>query len=1118
MESDYKREKRRVEIRWPAPVEKPDAEPPAPRHVRVAAYCRVSTDYDHQINSLEMQKRHYLTLVHNNPEWDLVGIYSDKGVTGTDRTKRLGFQRMIRHCEEGKIDKVLCKSISRFSRNTADILEVIQSLKERNIGVVFENENLDTLQENSEFVISALAAIAQDESRTQSEIVSWAYQKRVQQGIPVFNRMLGYNVEKIRGKRVITINEEEAAIVREIYDLALDGMSYGVIKEHMIEKGYRKTNGKNEWTGLYIKLILTNERYTGNCLTNKVYIDNYLSHEEKKNNGERPQYLIENHHPAIISQETFDRVQQFIGKTKTRTRKKREKNMFSGRLKCGECGAVYQKRTYGKEPSWRCGRSVKSRKLCSSNLVYESQLKEIMKKAFELRYGHSNTSMIHQIYQDISQININDNFEKQRLVLDNKLAAALRIENSTNGREHKRAKVKRQELEEKISRIETYWILVEEDRNYRDQALEWLDKLPRRETNAEAIFQTMSKETMRALVMDITLFSRGAYVIRWADDSEMEIEDNDLTILLEEKNQHREPITKVRRFKSLEDSITKTDLISQAIKVYPRQAKGFKPQTLVIPQIQDNECEADQINRKKVCAYCRVSTHSHDQLSSFELQVNHYTEYILSNRSWKFSGIYADEGASGISVHKRSNFLRMIDDCKAGKIDMIITKSISRFSRNTVDCLTYVRMLKALPSPVGVYFERENLNTLKDNNEFLLSIFSGLAQDESRSLAESVRWGIKRRFEHGIVPRSTSYLLGYDADKFGKWTINEDAETIKRIFREYLRGTPLRQIARDLTKEGLKTGKGKTTWRMDTLYLILRNEKYCGNVLLLKTIRPRFLDKSVKNRGQEEQYLIEDHHPAIISKDDWQKVQQKLNCRRRPERVKIGARIKEPSIFAKKIVCGDCGNYFIRQRKTTKAQVNNDYYRWFCRAAGGFVPGVECHNTKSYHQDEIENAFMAMILELKHNPNELMEEVHQAAKLKKSNSYEKRRVEILRQQLKTLHKRMNEEVFLTRKDNPTESLGQLLLEFSQKNDRLQSQLDKLEQKSQQALLIEKNLNWLLDELKDHKMIDPLNKGIQFREDIFSHIVNRCVVLNNGRIRFELNIGISREMKIEKWKK
>lgn len=1114
MESDSKREKSRVEIRWPAPVEKTDAEPPErpePKRVRVAAYCRVSTEYDKQINSLEMQKRHYLTLVHNTPEWELVGIYSDKGVTGTDRTKRLGFQRMIRHCEEGKIDKVLCKSISRFGRNTADILEVIQSLKERNIGVAFEKECIDTLQENSEFVLSALAAIAQDESRTQSEIVSWAYQKRAQQGIPVFNRMLGYNVEKIRGKRVITINEEEAAIVREIYDLALDGMSDGVIKERMIEKGYRKTNGKNEWTGIFIKAILTNERYTGNCLTNKIYSDNHLSHKVKTNYGERPQYLIENYHPAIISHEIFNGVQRFIGKTKRGTNKKREKNTFSGRLKCGECGAVYNRRTYGKEPSWRCGKSIKSRQLCSSNLVYESQLKEIMKKAFELRYGHSNTSMIHRIYQDISQININDNFEKQRLVLDNKLATALRIENSTNGHEHQRAKVKRQELEEKISRIETYWKLVEDDRNYRVQALEWLDKLPRRETKAETIFQTMSKETMRALVMDITIFSRGAYFIRWADDTETKIEDHDFNLLMEENYQHSEPVLKVRKLKALEDSVTKTDLISQAIKVYPRQTASYKPQTWVIPEIQeDDECGA---NRKKVCAYCRVSTHINGQLSSFELQVNHYTEYILSHQAWKFSGIYADEGASGISVNKRPNFLRMIEDCRLGKIDLIITKSISRFSRNTVDCLTYVRMLKALPSPVGVYFERENINTLEDKSDFLLTIFSGLAQDESRSLAESVRWGIKRQYEHGIVSRSMSFLLGYDVDKFGKWTINEDAETIKRIFHEYLGGKPLRQIARDLTKEGLKTGKGKTTWRMDTLYRILRNEKYSGAILLLKTIRPRFMDKSVKNRGQEEQYFIEDHHPAIISKEDWQKVQQEFNRQHRPERVKTGTRIKEPSVFAQKIVCGDCANYFIRQRETTKAPEKNDYYRWFCRAAGGFVPGIECHNIKSYHQDKIENAFMAMILELKHNPNELIKEVRQAAKLKELNSYDKRRVEILQQQLKTLHKRMNEEVFLTKKDNSTESLGEVLLKFSQENDRLQSKLDKLQQ-SDQALIIDKNLNWLLDELINHKIIDPLNQGIQFREDIFSRIVNRCVVVNNGRIIFELNIGISREIDFE----
>ena len=401
--------KSKVEVLWNPPIEKTSASELAeqPHTVRVAAYCRVSTDLDTQLDSLEIQKRHFMSLVHNTPNWQLIGIYTDQGVTGTQRSKRIGFQRMIRHCEEGKIDKILCKSISRFSRNTADLLDVIGLLKEQNISVIFEKEGIDTLSLQSEFVLSAIAAIAQEESRSISENNMWANTNRFQQGIPVFSRILGYDIEKNAEEKIITINEEEAVIVREIYNLALNGMSYAKITRLMMEKGYKTVKGKSEWKENMVKRILSNERYTGDVLCQKSYTTDHLTHNRKRNCGERQQYLIESYHPGIISHEVFKKVQILSPSYRTVIRKKKSKYPFSGRVICGECWSNYQLRSSSQNSKWRCARSIIDEKLCSSTGIRETQLEAVMKKAFERRYDILNELNFHKIRMDIMRLHEN---------------------------------------------------------------------------------------------------------------------------------------------------------------------------------------------------------------------------------------------------------------------------------------------------------------------------------------------------------------------------------------------------------------------------------------------------------------------------------------------------------------------------------------------------------------------------------------------------------------------------------------------------------------------------------------------------------------------------------------
>lgn len=272
----------------------------------------------------------------------------------------------------------------------------------------------------------------------------------------------------------------------------------------------------------------------------------------------------------------------------------------------------------------------------------------------------------------------------------------------------------------------------------------------------------------------------------------------------------------------------------------------------------------EQVQKTRVAAYCRVSTEFDEQESSYEVQVAHYTSFIEGKPDWTLAGVYADDGISGTNTSKREAFNRMIDDCKAGKIDMIITKSISRFSRNTVDCLKYTRQLKELN--IAVFFEKENINTMDAKGEVLITIMASLAQQESQSLSQNVKLGFQYRYQQGQITVNHNRFLGYTKDEKGQLIIDPDeAVVVRRIYREYLEGTSLQQICRGLEADGILTGAGKQKWRPETLHKILKNEKYIGDALLQKTYTVDFLEKKrVPNNGLVPQYYVENSHEAII--------------------------------------------------------------------------------------------------------------------------------------------------------------------------------------------------------------------------------------------------------------
>lgn len=334
----------------------------------------------------------------------------------------------------------------------------------------------------------------------------------------------------------------------------------------------------------------------------------------------------------------------------------------------------------------------------------------------------------------------------------------------------------------------------------------------------------------------------------------------------------------------------------------------MKKEVVVIPAQEVREQAGRKERKLRVAAYARVSTDEERQLGSFENQIEYFTNMITGQREYELVQIYSDEGISGCSTKSRAGFRTMIADCEAGKIDLVITKSISRFARNTQDSLNYTRRLKE--KGIGVYFEKEGINTMESSGELLLTLFSCFAQEESRSISENTAWGIRSKFQQGIPHLNVENLLGYEKDEEGKLVIHEgQASIVRRIFRMYLEGFSLNAIARSLNRDQIKGVRSEVKWCATTVGRILENEKYKGALLMQKTYTTNYLTKrNSKNTGQLAQYYIERNHPAIIPTVEWEAVQQEI-MRRRAFRLKYrlrGLGTGGGSPFLSKLFCEEC--------------------------------------------------------------------------------------------------------------------------------------------------------------------------------------------------------------------
>ncbi len=521
----------------------------------------------------------------------------------------------------------------------------------------------------------------------------------------------------------------------------------------------------------------------------------------------------------------------------------------------------------------------------------------------------------------------------------------------------------------------------------------------------------------------------------------------------------------------------------------------------IIPAKPINELKGLESTAKtRVCAYCRVSTDNEDQLSSLEAQISYYSGLISNNAKWNFVGIYADEGISGTNTKNRLEFNRMIDDCMAGKIDMIITKSISRFARNTVDCLKYVRQLKE--NNIAIIFEKENINTLDGRGDFLITLLSSLAQEESQSLSRSTRMGILYRFQEGKVRINHNWFLGYTKDENGNLVIvSEQAEIVRRIFREFLEGKSACSIVKGLERDGIKTGAGNSKWWDTNIYQILKNEKYMGDALLQKSYTIDFLTKKrVRNDGYVPKYYVENSHEGIVTKEEFAAVQAEL-ARRNSLRgySKTGKSEYSSKLpFSGKLYCSNCGAKFNRNMWGT-----GKYKKPVWRCVNHKMNGDKACPQKAVMEWDLERAFVRAMNQVIGGKEPFMERlfenIYKGLGLVEHEFTQEqidKRLAELQQELMSLV-RLNAKTGLDTREYDNE-YGQLAAEIERFRALRQTLLD---EEAQKVIRIQR-----IDEVRDflQSQTSPIE---YFNEELFRRLIEKVSVKSLVEVTFVFKTGV-----------
>ena len=494
----------------------------------------------------------------------------------------------------------------------------------------------------------------------------------------------------------------------------------------------------------------------------------------------------------------------------------------------------------------------------------------------------------------------------------------------------------------------------------------------------------------------------------------------------------------------------------------------------------------------RVAAYCRVSTGTEDQLISLEAQKSHYEELIGSNPNWQYAGLYYDEGISGTHKENRPALQKMIADCEAGKIDRLLVKSLSRFARNTTDCLELVR--KLLDLGVTIFFEKENLDTGSMESELLLSIMSSLAESESYSISENNKWSIRHRFENGTY-RMASAPFGYDAID-GKLVINEkEAPWVRWIFNQALSGKASGRIARELNEKHVATKKNGI-WRANTIRGILRNEKYTGACLLQKTYSDhRF--KRHRNKGEQDQFLIKDHHEPIVSEAEFEMVEALLQQRAREKSIHRGnTRCKNRYPFSSKLICGECGATFKRHINSTG---DLRYAVWVCAQ---HLDDKRVCTMMFIRESDLERAFTTMMNKLIFAKKEVLDTLLDALR-GETHKDSLRQIDWIDQRIeKNAERRQTLTTLMTRG-----YLEPAL--FTQESNELAAEADALAEEKQQLLNEIKGILHQTDALSDLiQYAGHAEPSETFDEELVSRFLDRATIRTRSEIVFHLKCGLS----------
>ena len=418
-----------------------------------------------------------------------------------------------------------------------------------------------------------------------------------------------------------------------------------------------------------------------------------------------------------------------------------------------------------------------------------------------------------------------------------------------------------------------------------------------------------------------------------------------------------------------------------------------KPRVIIIPPKPELQQAAAVTKQLRVAAYCRVSTKEEEQASSYEAQCEYYTDKIMSNKEWTMAGIFADEGITGTSTKKRTEFLRMIRQCKQKKIDLILTKSIQRFARNTLDCINYTRILRQLSDcaiapymvlGIGVLFEKENINSLPPDSEFMITMYGAMAQSESESISGNIRRGKQMHAKVGTLKIPCYRLYGYEKDADGKFrVIPEQAEIVRELYKRYESGASLRNLQDWLEENQIKTVLGESKWTTTAIKGILTNEKYCGDVLLQKTFRTDVISKKiVKNIGQMTQYYMPDHHEGIVSREQYNAVKAEMARRsalRSPSKTAVTGRSCYTSKYAlsDRLVCGECGTLY---RRCTWTSLGRKYPVWRCTSRLNYGTKY-CRDSPTIKEEPLQNAILVAINSAMSNKPALLDLIKNAVSL-----------------------------------------------------------------------------------------------------------------------------------------